>query len=274
MGLEPITIGVNVSTPLIVNIRSGPGRSYGKIGELSYTGDPLRVVDGPVDADGLRWWGVQSGDKVGWCAEAVSGRPLLIVLGETPPLIDRLSAAYGVDVAKVKAVIQVESGGRGFEDGRLVIRFEPHVFRVRATSDGFDRLFAVGSPVWDGNQHRLRTSPRADWVGYHGKQNGEWQALSLATMIDAESAWQSCSMGAPQLMGFHHKMLGYVSAPAMALAFSEGEDVQIEAMFRWMDSSGALAALKIGDYLGFAKTYNGSANASHYAQLIRQLVGA
>ena len=92
-------------------------------------------------------------------------------------------------------------------------------------------------------------------------------------MIDAEAAWQSCSMGAPQLMGFHHKMLDYVSASAMALAFSESEDVQVEAMFRWMDGNRALAALKIGDYLGFAKIYNGTANASHYAQLIKQLVG-
>jgi hypothetical protein len=116
-------------------------------------------------------------------------------------------------------------------------------------------------------------SPQSDWVGFHGKQDGEWQALSLATMIDAEAAWESCSMGAPQIMGFHSAMLGYVSASAMALAFSESEDVQIESMFRWMDSSGALAALKIGDYLGFAKTYNGTANASHYAQLIKQLVG-
>ncbi len=270
----PITIGVNVSTPLIVNIRSGPGRSYGKIGELSYTDDPLPVVDGPVDADGLRWWGVQSAGKVGWCAESVGGRPLLIVLGEAPPLVDRLSAQYDVDAAVIRAVMQVESGGRGFEDGRLVIRFEPHVFKQRAATSGFERLFTVGNPSWDGNQHRMRMSPRADWVGFHGKQDGEWQALSAATMIDADAAWESCSMGAPQIMGFHSAMLGYPSASAMALAFSESEDVQVESMFRWMNDSGALAALKAGDYLSFAKTYNGSANASHYAQLIKQLVAA
>jgi N-acetylmuramidase len=265
-----ITIGKQVTATTEVNLRKGAGLDYAIIGKLA-PNEVVTIAAGPVYYNGLTWWQLSSG---AWAAESYAGKALLVdPTAHETLLIAELAQRYGVDERKVTAVIQVESGGRGFVNDRLVIRFEPHIFEMRTQHDpAVGQFFAMGSPKWIGDHHRLRTSPDAAWQSFHGNQDREWLAVTLASTIDVEAAWQSCSMGAPQLMGFHHKALGYESACEMMTAFYGGVGVQIDAMFRWMDSSGALAALKIGNYLGFATIYNGSGQAQHYAQLIKQLV--
>jgi len=265
-----IQVNKTVTATTEVNLRKGPGLDYAIVGKLQ-PNESAKVIGGPTDYNGLRWWQLAGG---AWAAETYAGKALLVAADERDTsFVAELAQRYGVDERKIFAVMQVESGGRGFFDGRMVIRFEPHIFEARTKHDpSVGDFFQMGSPKWVGDHHKLRTSPSAEWQAFHGNQDREWLAVALATMINAEAAWQSCSMGAPQLMGFHHKSLGYESACEMARAFCGGVGVQIDAMFRWMDSSGALAALKADDYVGFATIYNGSGQAHHYAQLIKQLV--
>jgi murein DD-endopeptidase MepM/ murein hydrolase activator NlpD len=66
-------IGLPVYSDTNVNAREGPGTNYGVIATVEqYTGG--RIIDGPVDADGYRWWKYRwnadsdNGRFVGWCA--------------------------------------------------------------------------------------------------------------------------------------------------------------------------------------------------------------
>lgn len=263
----PIAIGKTITATTTVNMRRGAGMDYIPVGTLAPNQSAL-VVGGPQVHNGLTWWQIDGGK---WVAEAYAGRALIVAEGESNhTLIAEMAQRYNVGERRIAAVIQVESGGRGFDDGRLIIRFEPHVF-ASLVDTAISDFFKVGTPAWNGNQHLMRPSQDAEWKAFHGSQDREWLALALASMIDAEAAWASCSMGAPQIMGFHYKALGYASARDMARAFAHGESVQIVAMLAWMESSGALEALRDGDYVRFATIYNGPGQAHYYAQLLRDI---
>jgi hypothetical protein len=57
-----------------LNIRAGPGINYGFVRNFLVTGEYVAVLAGPVDADGARWWQVQTADGfIGWVAGAIGG---------------------------------------------------------------------------------------------------------------------------------------------------------------------------------------------------------
>ncbi len=57
-----------------LNIRTGPGVGYGFARNFLATGEYVVILAGPVDADGARWWQVQTADGiVGWIAGAIGG---------------------------------------------------------------------------------------------------------------------------------------------------------------------------------------------------------
>jgi len=62
-----------------LNIRTAPGTgSPIARGTPLITGDYVVILAGPVDADGARWWQVQTADGVvGWIAGAINGSPTL-----------------------------------------------------------------------------------------------------------------------------------------------------------------------------------------------------
>lgn len=248
-----------------LNVRNAPSLQ-GEVA-LKYSNGTTFEVDEVYTADGLIWLK----NKHGWCAEfAPNGSRLIQKVTEQPDLIKRLSAQYGIDERLLRAVVAVESGGSGFRDGRLLIRFEPHVFIGMLPDDKKEaarNLFTTGSPAWDGNQHRMNGQP------FHGNQLREWAALAEACKIDRHAAIQSISMGAPQIMGFHYAKLGYGSPDAMLLDFAKSQDNQIVAMFKFLEHSGALAHLQQGNLDGFITIYNGSGQVAHYRKLINGQLG-
>jgi hypothetical protein len=57
-----------------LNIRSGPGVSYDFVRAPLVTGEYVAILAGPVTADGVVWWQVQTADSVvGWIAGEISG---------------------------------------------------------------------------------------------------------------------------------------------------------------------------------------------------------
>ncbi len=62
-----------------LNIRTAPGVNSPIARNLPlFTGEYLVILAGPVDADGARWWQVQTSDGVvGWVAGAINGSPTL-----------------------------------------------------------------------------------------------------------------------------------------------------------------------------------------------------
>jgi len=125
------------------------------------------------------WLGAQVGTLCGyvWAAH-IDRRAVRTTF--SAPLLAELSATCRVDPLLVQAVVQVESGGRAFAHGRLIIRFEPHLFIERLSGNDRDKAtvrFQVGSPTWDGAQHRLW---RSGWSPFHGNQDMEYIALNMA----------------------------------------------------------------------------------------------
>ena len=195
-------------------------------------------------------------------------------------LLAPLCAATGVPLGAAVGVLCVESSGQGFVGNRLVIRFENHIFWDgwgRAHPEAFNRCFAFDATKrWTGHRYRARVSD--PWIVAHRGQDGEWAAFMLARALDEPGAMRSISMGAPQIMGFNHAVIGYDSAEAMFERFGADDRFHILALFDFIKGPGAtspmLEALRRQDYERFATHYNGNGQAAVYGARIRSAVAA
>lgn len=196
-------------------------------------------------------------------------------------LLDVLAGELDIDPAVAVAVLTVEAGGRAFAaDGRMIIRFENHIFYDEwgtHAPDAFARHFSVGTDApWQG--HRWRPSPAEAWREFHGDQPAEWQVFALACSLDGTAARRAISMGAPQIMGFNHPAIGYASVQEMFDAFSQSEHAQLTGFFDFVQGAAAssprLLALRRRDFHTFAGLYNGTGQAAAYAALIENAVNA
>ena len=187
-------------------------------------------------------------------------------------LLETLSAEYQIDVACAVAVLCVESSGKGFEQSnqnRMIIRFENHKFWHywgKANPQQFKQHFRYRSgKAW--LDHQWRRSAQDDWSGFHGKQSREWQVFEFARGIDSDAAMLSISMGAPQIMGFHHERIGYPSVADMFDNLSQDIAAQIRGLFDFFDRR-MIAALRELDFVTFAGRYNGSGQKEKYGKWI------
>ncbi len=148
------------------------------------------------------------------------------------------SAKTGIPQSMSAAILAIESSGNGFaKDGRLIIRFEPHIFY------GY-----TGQTVAD----------------THKNQSAEYDAFSIAKSINENAAYLSISMGLAQVMGFNFKSVGYTSPKEMFNAFQADVTEQIAAMFKFIvNKAVCLNAAKINDFASFARGYNGSGYAKN-----------
>ena len=80
-GISSPTVGgqARVTTKFeFVNLRTGPGLSSDVIGQLA-DGTTVTILEGPEEADNLRWWRVDDGqENVGWAAERVGQEVFLV----------------------------------------------------------------------------------------------------------------------------------------------------------------------------------------------------
>ena len=192
-----------------------------------------------------------------------------------------LSEELDIDPAVAVAVLTIESGGRGMgPDGRMIIRFENHIFYTywgKSCPETFWQHFFFDSDrTWQG--HLWRPSPDEDWREFHGNQDAEWQVLEFACSLDDTAAKQSISMGAPQIMGFNHGMLGRASVQQMFDEFSQDEGAQIRGFFDFVragsSDSPRVRALQQQDFYAFAQLYNGTGQAGEYEGLMRGVFDA
>lgn len=169
--------------------------------------------------------------------------------------IEGAAQQLGVDVASVMAVNEVESAGSGFiQAGMPRILFERHVFWRQLKTNGIDP--APLSKKYPGILSQSRG-------GYAGGRS-EYTRLTAAVGIHRQSALESASWGAYQIMGFHWKLLGYESADAFVSAMSSGEAAQLDAFVRFiLADKGLHAALKGKKWSTFARLYNGPAYAEN-----------
>lgn len=180
-------------------------------------------------------------------------------------LILKLADQYKIPAAVALAVAVVESGGgSGFaKSGRMIIRFEPHIFE-RLTEDA-----AYGGKKIESPQ------------GSHSNQTAEWSRFEAAAKLNPKAAMASISMGMFQIMGFNHKLVGYDSVQDMFQAYSTSQEAQIRGFFEFCTkSSGNTAqgnpsvrldeAARTGNWLAFARGYNGKKQVGYDKKIANQ----
>jgi len=146
--------------------------------------------------------------------------------------VKEIAKNFGIEPAMFLAFIDVESGGKGFDDA-----FEPSWFRKKVAY--------APSGAWSVNKVDV--------------QSKEWVAFNDAFKINPNAAMESTSIGLPQIMGFHWKLLGYKSVGEMWDDFKRGEYQQVLALARYIKANPKLySAIKRKDWHMIAYLYNGS----------------
>ena len=164
--------------------------------------------------------------------------------------------ALGIEVAALKAVMEVECKGSGFNtDGSPVILFERHVFR--------QRLIANGKAVVADKAMRERPDLCSKSTGAYGLYSAQHGRLNAAAQYHRDSALESASWGIGQVMGYHWKALSYSTLQMFINAMYKDEASQLDAMCRYIKVNNLVNALKNKDWKSFARGYNGAAYAKN-----------
>lgn len=163
-----------------------------------------------------------------------------------------------IEPAALKAVIDVEAAGNGFDkQGRPTILFEPHVFwdqlgkiHYYTKRAEYQKSHAgLLSPKWDKSLYRIGGSS-------HDK-------LKIAAELNWEAAHKSASWGLGQILGRNAVSIGYPSVKAFIDDMYESEAKQLKAMGMFLKANGLISKLQRRDWAGFARGYNGSAYAKN-----------
>jgi len=163
--------------------------------------------------------------------------------------ITKVAVENDLSPAAVKAVLKVESRGRGYQiDGRLLILFEGHKF--------YDELKRYGLSPNDyvvGNEDII--FPKYDKGSYAGNQ---YARLERAKAIHEEAALKSTSWGLFQIMGFNHELAGFTTVQEYVEILKIDEKRHLEAFIVFIKNTDCFQALKDKNWAKFARSYNGS----------------
>lgn len=172
---------------------------------------------------------------------------------------ERAAGELVVEVAAIRAAVEVESAGPGFlPDGRVGILFERHKFYKYISEK-------KGPGVAKEMQSTHPNICNPERGGYGGGEK-EWTRMAVAEAIDAECAAKSASWGMFQVMGFNYTLAGWNTALAFARDMQISERFHLKAFVGFIQSQPQLLkALRTRDWTNYAKLYNGSAYAeNHY----------
>lgn len=179
--------------------------------------------------------------------------------GAARPIIayDVAAAAnvYHIDLAGVRAIMDVESKNRGFDNKRRpLILFEPHVFYRNLPEE--KRSLAVKAGL---------AYPRWGSRAYPSGQDAQYARLARAIDIDEEAAFRAISMGMGQVLGENHELAGCASAVEMFDEAKESEANQLRHMLEFLKRKGAVPKINAHRWLAVATLYNGEGQAKKYA---------
>lgn len=171
--------------------------------------------------------------------------------------ISAVAKLAGIEEGLIRAIVSVESRGRGFlSSGDPVILFEGHIFWRQLEARGVVPYQAAkGLP--DGILY-------PDWVSryYQGGQK-EYERLAAAVKVNEDAALCSASWGLFQIMGFHFEKCGFDTVKGFVNAVRISELNQLEAAVMFLHATGLDKPLKAHDWAKFAKGYNGPGYAKN-----------
>ena len=164
------------------------------------------------------------------------------------PLIDvdyeAAAKRQRVEMAAIKAVAAVESGGAGFDNqGRPKILYEAHHFGPR-TQNRFARThphLSLTELEWRGSR---RFYP---W--------NQYQRLYEAMLLDVDAALMAASWGKFQVMGFNHN--GWPDVRSFVPAMYVSETNHLKAFEAFCNDNRLMGFVRAKSWLSFALGYNG-----------------
>lgn len=171
--------------------------------------------------------------------------------------IAEMASSYGLDVASVLAVAEVESSGRsGFQKtGLLTVLFEAHIFYRELKKAGLNpdvlmtKYPTLISPIWN----------RSLYKGGDAENSRLAEALNIH-----ECAWNCASYGMFQIMGFNHQACGFNTAREFVDYLKRGQEAHVETFLKFISSdSKKINTLKNKDWATFAYLYNGPTYAQN-----------
>lgn len=166
-----------------------------------------------------------------------------------------LAKVHEIPVAHVRAVIDVESGGKAFTTVRdrfgativfPLMRWEGHYFYRLLSFEKRDRAVREGL-----------ANPRAGRIKNPRSQQARFDLFMRACEIDRAAAIESCSWGVGQVMGTHWRKLDLASAEDLYRQAASGLSGQIELIFDYCEAFGLIDELQAGQWSAFARGYNG-----------------
>lgn len=165
---------------------------------------------------------------------------------------DYIKAAIELDVevAVLKAIKTVESGGKAMQNGIPTMLFEGHIFWKQLEARKINP-----SKYVKGNENILYKY----WTKKHytGRNAGEYARLQKAIKINEAAAYESASYGMFQIMGNNYKVCGYNSAKEFYNALCESEDAHFYSFINFIKAKGIVPYMQKKDWSGIAYRYNG-----------------
>jgi hypothetical protein len=207
----------------------------------------LTTSPGPLNADSWR--------STPWAINALERLPaaqldflfqmcLNPCIGLSEEDYGQAAAELGVEVSAIKAIAEVETSGRAFDDsGRPRILFERHYFH-RLTHGKHSR------------KHPDISNPKS---GGYGKFAHQYAKLQRAYALDRTAALKSASWGRFQIMGSNYTAAGFATVEGFVLAMTESESQHLQAFVSFVKANKAmLKALQGRNWARFAAAYNGA----------------
>jgi len=172
--------------------------------------------------------------------------------------LDEACAVVGCQLHQLKAVIEVEAAGNGFDQsGRPKVLFEPHLFTRELKKRGYSaEIIAHAEAAGIG-------SARWNKALYPKTADGRWDQIAKACEIDQEAGLASASYGMGQVLGSNYKMCGFNSITEFVQAMSQGEGQQVLAMVAFIMKRKLDDEIQREDWADFAAGYNGPSYAAN-----------
>lgn len=169
-----------------------------------------------------------------------------------------VAAELGVEVAAIKAVVDIEAGKahKGFhEPGKALVNFDLSMFRRFASRKG------INLSKYQKSHSTVFTRPN---VKVHGSyQRGQQVRLAEAMKINRTAAIEGTFWGMFQVGGFNWKKCGTDSIEDFYRRVNSSEREQLELFAQFIKSTGLVKYLASKNWAAFARGYNGPGYARH-----------
>lgn len=169
--------------------------------------------------------------------------------------VENISKFLRCQPAATRAVIEVETGGSGFDSmGNVKFLFEPHRFyaELKGNSNLLNEAVRQGLayPKWKGPGSYPKTPEL------------RWEQFQKACDLDETKAIRAASWGLGQIMGSEYSEAGYNSPEEMVSAFATSEGEQLHGMANLIKARNLDIQMRkfpdIAACSAFALRYNGA----------------